>query len=147
MLEYIMNPKLELTDSDQPEVRKLLYGGLAAHNRHAVAAPDVRPVWVLLRNEDKGPVIGGLMGATAWSHLRIEALFVPELLRGTGAGSRIVALAEDEARRRGCVGAWLDTYSFQARGFYEKLGYAVLGQIDDYPPGHTRYFMKKSLVQ
>ena len=140
-----MNPKLELSDGDHPEVRKLLYRGLAAHNRKTVEAPQVRPLWVLLRGDDRGPVIGGLLGATAWSHLRIEALFVPELLRGSGEGARIVALAEDEARRRGCIGAWLDTYSFQARGFYERLGYAVLGQIDDYPPGHTRYFMKKNL--
>lgn len=138
-----MNPKLELTDSDQPEVRKLLYGGLAAHNRKSVDAPQVRPLWILLRQEDRGPVIGGLMGATAWSHFRIEALYVPELMRGTGIGSRIVRMAEEEARRRGCIGVWLDTYSFQAREFYERLGYGVLGEIADYPPGHTRYFMKK----
>jgi GNAT superfamily N-acetyltransferase len=140
-----MNPKLELTDSADPGIRKLLFAGLAAHNRKSVGAPEVRQLSVLLREEERGPVIGGLMGATAWSHLRIEALYVPELLRGSGAGSRIVALAEGEAVRRGCIGAWLDTYSFQARGFYERLGYTVLGEIADYPPGHTRYFMKKSL--
>jgi ribosomal protein S18 acetylase RimI-like enzyme len=56
-------------------------------------------------------------------------------------------MAEAEAVRRKCVGAWLDTYSFQARGFYERLGYTVLGEIADYPPGHTRYFMKKSFRQ
>jgi GNAT superfamily N-acetyltransferase len=139
-----MNPKFELTETDQPDVRKLLYAGLAAHNRKSVDAPHVRPLSVLLREDERGPVIGGLMGATAWSHLRIEALFVPELMRGSGAGTRIVEMAEDEAVRRGCVGAWLDTYSFQAREFYERLGYAVLGEIEDYPPGHTRYFMKKS---
>lgn len=141
-----MNPKLELSEADHPDVRKLLYGGLAAHNRKSVETPRLRPLWVLLRAEDRGPVIGGLMGATAWSHLRIEALFVPELMRGSGAGARIIAMAEDEARRRGCIGAWLDTYSFQARGFYERLGYSVLGEIENYPPGHTRYFMKKSLA-
>src|SRR5687767_4893418 len=130
-----MNPKLELSETDQPEVRRLLYAGLAAHNRKSVDAPQLRPLWVLLRAEDRGPVIGGLMGATAWSHLRIEALFVPELMRGTGAGKRIMEMAEHEAIRRGCIGAWLDTYSFQARGFYETLGYTVLGEIADYPPG------------
>lgn len=144
MLEWRMNPKLELTDSAPADVRKLLYAGLAAHNRKSVEAPDVRQLCVLLRADDRGPVIGGLMGATAWSHLRIEALFVPDLLRGSGAGTSIVGMAEAEAIRRGCVGAWLDTYSFQARGFYERLGYTVLGEIEDYPPGHTRYFMKKS---
>ena len=139
-----MNPKLELTESADAEIRKMLFAGLAAHNRKSVAAPEVRQLYILLRQEDRGPVIGGLMGTTAWSHFRIEALFVPDLLRGTGAGSRIMAMAEEEAIRRGCVGAWLDTYSFQARGFYERLGYSVLGEIENYPPGHTRYFMKKA---
>lgn len=142
-----MNPKLELTDSAVPDVGKMLYAGLAVHNRKSVAAPEVRPLWVLMREDEGGPVIGGLMGATAWSHLRIEALFVPEHLRGGGAGARIMEMAEAEAVRRGCIGAWLDTYSFQARGFYGRLGYSVLGEIEDYPPGHTRYFMKKSFKQ
>jgi hypothetical protein len=51
--------------------------------------------------------------------------------------------AEDEARQRLCLGAWLDTFSFQARGFYERLGYTVFGTINDFPPGHSRIFMKK----
>ena len=52
--------------------------------------------------------------------------------------------AEREAIRRGCRGAWLDTYSFQARGFYERLGYTIFGTIDNYPPGHSRIFLKKT---
>ena len=54
--------------------------------------------------------------------------------------------AEHEAIRRGCHSAWLDTYEFQARGFYERLGYSGFGQLDDYPPGFVRYFMKKALA-
>ena len=51
--------------------------------------------------------------------------------------------AEQEARRRGCRYAQLTTYSFQARGFYEKLGYSVVGQMDDYPPGRRSLWMRK----
>jgi len=51
------------------------------------------------------------------------------------------------AMRRGCSGAWLDAFSFQARGFYEKLGYAVFGSIEDYPPGHSRFFLKKTFLE
>jgi ribosomal protein S18 acetylase RimI-like enzyme len=54
--------------------------------------------------------------------------------------------AEQEAIARGCRGAWLDTYSFQARGFYERLGYAVFGILNDYPPGQKRIFLHKVLV-
>jgi hypothetical protein len=55
--------------------------------------------------------------------------------------------AEREAIRRGCRGAWLDTFSFQARGFYERLGYTVFGTIAGCPPGHSRFFLKKDLGQ
>jgi GNAT superfamily N-acetyltransferase len=51
--------------------------------------------------------------------------------------------AEIFARERGCIGMWLDTFEFQARGFYEKLGFEVFGTIEDHPVGMNRYFMKK----
>jgi GNAT superfamily N-acetyltransferase len=74
----------------------------------------------------------------------VELLFVPESLRRGGLGRRLMRDAEEEAVRRGCRGAWLDTFSFQARGFYERLGYAAFGFIEDYPPGHSRIFLKKT---
>ena len=79
-----------------------------------------------------------------FAHLHVDLLFVPEDLRRTGIGRRIMIDAEEEAIRRGCRGAWLDTYSFQARGFYERLGYAMFGTIENYPPGHSRFFLKKT---
>lgn len=69
---------------------------------------------------------------------------MPETLRGSGLGASLMRRAEEEAVRRGCRGAWLDTFSFQARGFYERLGYTVFGTIQDYPPGHRRHFMQKT---
>jgi hypothetical protein len=53
--------------------------------------------------------------------------------------------AEAEALRRGCPGAWLSTFTFQARGFYERLGYSAFGTVDDYPPGHSLIFLSKRL--
>ena len=49
------------------------------------------------------------------------------------------------AATRGCRHAYLDTFDFQARPFYEKQGYAAFGVQDDYPPGHRRYFVEKGL--
>ena len=54
---------------------------------------------------------------------------------------------EAEAIRRGCKGAYLDTFSYQARPFYEKLGYEVFGTLDDYPTGHQRFYMRKRLSE
>ncbi len=57
-----------------------------------------------------------------------------------------MAIAEHEARQRGLVGIWLDTFSFQAPVFYEKLGFKEFGQITNFPPGHSRTFYVKRLA-
>jgi GNAT superfamily N-acetyltransferase len=90
-----------------------------------------------------GAVAGGLYGSVTYDWLIIELLFVPEELRALGLGSRLVTQAEEQARACGCIGAWLDTFSFQARGFYERLGYSLAGTIPDHPVGCARYFMAK----
>ena len=68
-----------------------------------------------------------------------------EDLRGKGFGKELLSQAEEEARQRGAMHAYLDTFSFQAPGFYQKQGYEVFGQLDDFPTGHQRYFCKKKL--
>lgn len=100
------------------------------------------PLDVYIRNES-GQLVGGLVGSTYWGWFLIEDVWVAEALRGEGLGRHLMALAEEEARQRGCDHAWLRTFSFQSRGFYEKLGFCVVGQLDDYPPGQTFYWMQK----
>jgi len=72
-------------------------------------------------------------------------MYLREDLRGQGYGERILERAEEEARKRGVKDVYLDTFSFQAPGFYQKLGYRVFGELVDFPPGHTRHFMTKQL--
>ena len=57
----------------------------------------------------------------------------------------MLAMAEQEALRRGCHHAHLDTLDFQAPAFYEKLGYTLWGTLEDLPLGHQRYFYQKEL--
>jgi GNAT superfamily N-acetyltransferase len=70
---------------------------------------------------------------------------LPDALRHQRIGSELMARAEAEARARGCIGVYIDTFSFQARPFYEKHGYTVFAEITDYPPGHSRFFLSKRL--
>ncbi len=100
------------------------------------------PLDVFIRDES-GQLIGGLVGSTHWGWFLIEDVWVAEALRRQGLGRRLMNMAEQEARQRGCKHAWLRTFSFQSRGFYEKLGFRVVGQLDDYPPGQTFYWMQK----
>jgi GNAT superfamily N-acetyltransferase len=95
--------------------------------------------------DDGGNAIGGVTGYSRWGWLFLASVAVPAELRGQGWGRRLIAAAETTAAQRGCRYVWFDTYSFQARPFYEKLGYQVFGQLPDHPPGHTRFFMFKTL--
>jgi GNAT superfamily N-acetyltransferase len=76
-------------------------------------------------------------------------LWLPESLRGDGLGTEVLyqAEAEEEARKRGCTNAHLDTFDFQALSFYQKNGYGLFGKLDGYPTGHQRYFLTKRLIQ
>jgi len=82
---------------------------------------------------------------TYWNWLYINLMWLPEDLRGQGYGRQLLEMTEDEGRKRGAKYAYLDTFSFQAPEFYKKLGYQNFGKLEDFPPGHTRYFLMKSL--
>jgi GNAT superfamily N-acetyltransferase len=90
-------------------------------------------------------IVGGLIGATYWDWFYLDLLWVDEDQRGRGFGRRLLEQAEAEARQRGAKHAYLDTFSFQAPGFYEKLGYRVFGELPDFPGRHRRYFYTKDL--
>jgi GNAT superfamily N-acetyltransferase len=128
------------SETDIEFVRK----GLEGFNlRHAPAA-DHRELILLVRDADGG-LAGGLLGETYWGWLHIGILWLDEKIRGQGFGTRLLAAAEAEARRRGCHHAHLDTMSFQALPFYEKQGYRVWGELPDLPLGHRRIFLSKAL--
>ena len=139
-----MNVSIHLSDEAQPKVRDAILGPLVAYNTERTGTNDYRPL-VLTVGDGDGHVVGGLWGRTAFGWLFVELIFVPQELRGQGIGAELMARAEGEAIARGCRSAWLDTFEFQARGFYERLGYRCFGKLNDYPPGFVRYFMKKTL--
>lgn len=70
-------------------------------------------------------VLGGILGRTSLGLCFLDLVFLPDRLRGQDIGSRMMAAAEEEARRRRCRAIVLYTISFQAPRFYEKLGYRI----------------------
>ncbi|MGP4002568.1 GNAT family N-acetyltransferase [Streptomyces sp. 8N706] len=108
-------------------------------------ADDETPLHVFAVDE-ADVVVGGLIGHT-WAHwLHVELLWIDERRRGSGLGTRLMARAEEIARdERDCVHARVETWDFQAPGFYRKLGYRIVGTVADYPPGATDYLLVKSL--
>lgn len=102
------------------------------------------PLLLSLRDSDLR-LVGGVLASTVWNWLSIDALWVNPELRGQGYGSRLVAQAEQVARSRGCTHARLDTFDYQARAFYERLGYSVYAQLAGFPEGHAQLHMMKLL--
>jgi len=125
-----------------PEARQAVYEGLRAFNQPIIGTRRVEPLQIIARRSD-GTIAGGLVGETRWTWLYVDLLWVAEDVRGEGVGTQLMQLAETEAIQRGCRGIWLDTLDYQARGFYERLGFAIFGTQPDYPPGHERYFLLK----
>ena len=80
-----------------------------------------------------------------WNYLEVSFLWVHEQHRGFGHATALMSAAEAEALRRGCFNVVLDTFSFQALGFYKKLGYEEFGQLSRFTGGHVRHYLYKSL--
>lgn len=135
---------LTVEETPRPEDVSVLSQGLTAHALPHTQRPGFKPVAVFLRDEG-GTIVGGVWGQVNWSWVHIGLVWVAETLRHTGYGRQLIAAMEQAAKERGCTAAHLDTFSFQARPFYESLGYEVFGTLDNYPPGHQRFFMKKTL--
>jgi GNAT superfamily N-acetyltransferase len=140
-----MEYKLSITDVADDEVRKAILAPLVQYNASQVGPGQNRPIAILVKDHSDA-VIGGLWGHTGYDWLFTQYLVVPASLRGQGVGTEIMRLAEHEAVLRGCRGAWLDTFEFQARGFYERIGYECFGELPNYPKGYSRFFMKKTLT-
>ncbi|MCO7519051.1 MULTISPECIES: GNAT family N-acetyltransferase [unclassified Pseudomonas] len=140
-----MQPSCEFTDDATGEHYDAILKPLRAYNDSVIGNPRAQAFAWSLRDADSAVVTGGLYGRLGASWMFIELLVVPEACRGQGVGRELMARAEALARDRGCSGIWLDTFSFQAPDFYRRLGFEVFGELADYPPGHTRYFLRKLL--
>ena len=125
--------------------RQFIVNGVDYYNIAATGLPDYFPVNFVLRGE-RGDVLGGVLGQLWGDWLQVTYLWVAEAARGAGHGARLMKDAEAYARSRGAIGATVETHSFQARPFYERLGYEVVGMLDGYPPGHVKFFLGKALV-
>jgi GNAT superfamily N-acetyltransferase len=141
---------IQMSSTADPELRRRVHEAIKEfNNQHSPAHKEARTAGVypldiaVYDAEDR--LAGALVADTYWGWLDIDDLWLHEDCRRQGLGTRLLETAEKEARRRGCRRAMVKTFSFQARGFYEKNGYRVTGQMDDYPPGESLFWMVKEL--
>ena len=104
-----------------------------------------RATLAITAEDDTGQSQGGLWMLVRRDWLFLDLFILAPAARRSGTGARILAMAEDAARARGCTGVWLDTFGFQAPEFYRRQGYAPIGALPDYPAPHARHFFAKRL--
>jgi uncharacterized protein (DUF924 family)/GNAT superfamily N-acetyltransferase len=118
---------------------------LASYNIAATGHSSWYPVGFFLKSA-RGEWVGGLLGNIWGGWLQVTHLWVASPMRRHGNGARLLRAAENYAIERGCLAATLETHSYEARPFYEKLGYQVFATLDDCPPGHSKFFLRKQLA-
>ena len=138
---------LVLSVEAAPDARDVqaLGDGLTEHALPTTGVPGFLPLAVFAR-DPAGRLAGGVHGQVNWTWLHIALFWVSAARRHEGLGSRLLAAIEAAAIARGCTQAHLDTFSYQARPFYERHGYRLFATLEDYPPGQQRFFMRKRLA-
>jgi ribosomal protein S18 acetylase RimI-like enzyme len=135
--------RVEVTHTPSKEDEAFVIAQTRQYNS-AFADNDHKSLCVFAR-DDAGHIIGGLTGRTYWRYLDIAFLWVDEKYRGEGHATTLVRAAEAEARARGCERVFLDTLSFQALGFYQKLGYSEFGRLSGFSGKYDRIYLHKRL--
>jgi len=140
MAEHSLTFEEHAKDEDMRRIGE----GLGKYNLAQTGRDDFRRLNIFVRDSDSA-ILGGVIGGTYWGWLYIDLLWIDESVRRAGYGRKL--LKAEEAINRGCTQVFLDTFSFQARPFYEKHGYTIFGELKDFPSGHSRYFLQKTLRQ
>jgi GNAT superfamily N-acetyltransferase len=130
-----MTIPLTLSDTVPESARDSILASIKAHNETLLGATDRKDIYIPITADD-GTIDGGLVGYTGRGWLFVELLAVPERLRGQGMAGALLARAEEEARARGCIGAYIDTINPVACRAYERAGYHVFGRIENFAKGH-----------
>lgn len=142
--------KVELALSPAAADLKTISQGIKSFNANhmpdnVVHEPDTR--FAVFARDNSGKVIGGIRANAFWNYCIIELLWLSDAARGKGIGRQLMNEAEAHARELGFEFARTETLDFQAKSFYEKLGYEVYGELQDYPKGHSAYCLVKKLSQ
>lgn len=137
-----------VTSNPQKEDLKVLSDGIKSYNQlyipdNVVFEEDTK--FAVFAKDDNGKVLGGIRACGYWNYCILELLWLSEKTRGLGVGSKLIQAFEKFAANKGFNYVRTETISFQARPFYEKLGYTVYGELPNYPKGHTTYCLYKEL--
>ena len=135
--------KFEIPESANEDIDEFIANETRRYNSEFV--PDDFEFLSVYCRDTENNIIGGLTGKTYWNFLEVGFLWVHQNERNSRIASELLNLAEVEAKQRGCEFSMLDTYEFQALGFYKKQGYSEFGRLHGYCGKYERYYLKKTI--
>lgn len=127
-----------------PEDKKALVEGMLSYHA-SNGHPRKSEIFSIILKDKSEKVLGGVIVSFLWNAMEIQTLWVDELLRDKGYGTKLMTMVEEEAIKRGCTIAYTNTFSWQAPEFYEKLGYILYGKLDNFPKGNSLSYFYKNL--
>ncbi len=130
----------DLTDRDM----EVMVDGMLAYHASKGHPRKVDKYSITIK-DGEGKLVGCVMVSFLWNGMEIGTLWIDETKRGQGLGTKLMAMAEDEGKRRGATFAYTNTFTWQAPGFYEKLGYTLYGKLEDFPAGNELSYYRKDL--
>ena len=130
---------------DDPSIGRMLGERIDAHNLASTGISEWHSLTFVVRDGD-GQVAAGVDGWEWGGTCFVKSLWVREGRRGSGLGTALMMEMEAEARRLGCTQIVLETHSFQAPAFYQRLGFASAGAVAGYPRGEAFLLMVKRLA-
>lgn len=139
---------IEITTQPDQGAAQALQQGIIDFNRAKI--PDLEPhenevkffVFVSDKSEE---IIGGIRATCFWNTLHIELFWLSEKCRGKGIGKKLIDAAEGFAKENTCDKAFVETTSWQAKPFYEKMGYHLMATLNGRPKGHASHYLTKNL--
>ena len=138
---------MQITPPGQPkdEDLKRLADGLKAYNASQIGKQKPEKVAAFIKS-DSGELLGGIYSVLNLGWLYIDWLWCHESIRGKGYGTKLVQSVEQYAISKSIYNVKLETASFQALDFYKKIGFEVYAELENFPVGHTNYYLKKELI-
>jgi len=100
-----------------------------------------------VRRDESGAIVAGVSGYTWGGCCFVSHLWVSESFRAQGLGIALLTTAEARAKEKGCKIVLVSSHSFQAPGFYEKMGYVQQASISDHPVGYANIVFAKRITQ
>lgn len=138
---------MNIIKQEVQEDREFIRNKVIQHNTASLPEEQKSPkegISFIARDEN-GEIIGGITGTAYWGHMHIDFLWVDPKARRQRIAERLMQQMEEYSRDQNYSLLVVETFSFQAPGFYKKQGFREFGLLEDHPKGHTKHFFEKRL--